>query len=160
MDITLTTPDTIEIVSEKRIISLSPDAVVVDGLSLDMPGEYEKSEILASVSTFDGIRVVRLFVESRTIVYIPGETLELSKEVLDFLGAIDILILPGTKSAAKLSESLETRMIIPFGEGRSVFLQTLGQTVESVRRYRTKDADFDGAVVRYVALDLDAESAS
>ena len=143
MDIT-SRNNQIVITSDKKEISLqSTESIVLDGMTIDFFGEYEKSGFLATFHEVEGKNLFTLRVEGKNIAYVPTDTLEITEKVVDFLGNIDILILPGDKNATKIFENLEARMVIPYGEGTPVFLSSLGQNIEMADKYKTKETDFE-----------------
>jgi hypothetical protein len=44
----------------------------------------------------------------------------------------------GTKNSPKIVENIEARVVIPFGEGKDVFLNTLGQHKEEIDTFKLK----------------------
>lgn len=78
---------------------------------------------------------------------------EPDERLSEFLGDIDILLLPGAKDAGKTVEKLESRIVIPYGEARETLLHSLGQTLEAVRKFKPKDSDFEATDVKYVYLE-------
>jgi hypothetical protein len=140
------------ITSDKREIVLSENSVTIDGMKIDFPGEYEKSDILVHVAEHSPHLLFSLRLDGRDVAYIASDELEITEEVADFFRDMDILVLKGTKNAVKLFENLEARMVVPYGEEKSVFLATLGQNVEATPKFKTKEADFDGEAVTFVNL--------
>lgn len=128
---------------KKEVIFSSPTSIKLDGMVIDFPGEYEKSGFLVTFHEIQGKCLFTLRIEGKNIAYVPTDTLEITEKVVDFLGNIDILILPGGKSATKIFENLETRMVIPYGSEAPLFLTTLGQNIEAVEKYKTKESDFE-----------------
>jgi len=57
---------------------------------------------------------------------------------LSFFGDVDVLIIISSKEAAKIFESIEAKMVIPYGESKDMFLHTLGQNIEEVKSYKVK----------------------
>ncbi len=136
--------DQIVITSDKKEITFSsPTSITLDGMVIDFPGEYEKSGFLVTFHEIQEKCLFTLRVEGKNVAYVPTDTLEITEKVVDFLGNIDILILPGDKNATKIFENLETRMVIPYGPEAPLFLTTLGQNIEAVEKYKTKESDFE-----------------
>ena len=128
---------------KKEIIFESPTSIVLDTMAIDFFGEYEKSGFLATFHEVEGKNLFTLRIEGKNIAYIPTDTLEITEKVVNFLGNIDILILPGNKNSTKIFENVEARMVIPYGEETPVFLSSLGQNIEMVDKYKTKEVDFE-----------------
>ncbi len=91
----------------------------------------------------EGTPLFVLRIEGKNIAYISTNTLEITEKVIDFFGNIDILILPGDKNATKIFENLEARMVVPYGEESPIFLSSLGQNIEIMEKYKTKESDFE-----------------
>ncbi len=152
MDITSRDNQIVITSDKKEIVFQSPNAIVLDGLVIDFFGEYEKSGFLATFHEVDGKNLFTLRVEGKNIAYVPTDTLEITEKVVDFLGNIDILILPGDKNATKIFENLEARMVIPYGEEAPLFLSSLGQNIEMVDKFKTKETDFESEATVFVRV--------
>ena len=131
----------ITISSDKKEITLSPDSVVLDGLSIELPGEYEKSSILMYAFAKNDERLYHFRTEGYWIAYIPNLVSDISTEALDFLWGIDILIMPGAKTMHEVIEKIEPGLLITYGENASEIAVSLGSTNEPTSKYRFKDAD-------------------
>ena len=131
----------ITISSDKKEIVLSPDSVVLDGLSIELPGEYEKSSILMYSFHKNDERLYHFRTEGYWIAYIPEMLTDISTEALDFLWGIDILIMPGAKAMQPTLEKVEPGLLVTYGEGAHEIALVLGCTGETVSKYRFKDAD-------------------
>ncbi len=143
MDITSRDNQIVITSDKKEIIFQSPTSIILDGMTIDFFGEYEKSGFMATYHEVEGKSLFTLRVESKNIAYVPMDTLEITEKVVDFLGNIDILIIPGNKNSTKIFENLEARMVVPYGEESPVFLSSLGQNIELVDKYKTKEVDFE-----------------
>lgn len=132
---------TITISSDKKEITLAPDSVVLDGLSIELPGEYEKSSILMYAFHKNDEKLYHFRTEGYWIAYIPTLLTDISTEALDFLGGIDILIMPGAKSMHEVVEKVEPGLLITYGELAHEIAMSLGSTNEPTGKYRFKDAD-------------------
>lgn len=148
MDITSRNNQIVITSEKKEIIFASPTSIILDTMVIDFPGEYEKSGFLVTFQEIQGTCLFVLNVEGKNIAYVPTDTLEITEKIVDFLGNIDILILPGDKNATKIFENLETRIVVPYGPETPLFLSSLGQNIEAVEKYKTKESDFesDGTV--------------
>jgi hypothetical protein len=76
---------TLTISSEKKEIVLTPDSVILDGLTIELPGEYEKSSILIYSFHKNDERLYHFRAEGYWIAYIPTLLSDISTEALDFL---------------------------------------------------------------------------
>ena len=140
------------IVSDKKEIAFADDSVTIDGMMIDYPGEYEKSGFLASVMEEGGKLLFSVHIEDHDVAYMSTDTLEITESITDFFSNTDVLILPGTKNATKIYENLDGRIVVPFGSEKNTFLAALGQNVEAVARYKTKELDFEGESTVFVNL--------
>lgn len=137
--------------SDKKEILLGSNQVTVDGMVIDFPGEYEKSGIILQVKEENEKRYFTLQVEGKIIAYVSHTEGEIQDELLNFFAKTSILVTLADKENTKLVEVLEPSIIIPYGEGKDVFLSSLGQTLEPTDRYKLKEIDDQGAAV-YVNL--------
>lgn len=144
--------NTLHIDSEKRRISLSSDSIVLDGMTLEMPGEYEKWGFLSYITSQDGELIGQFRIEWYTCAFLPFIKKELSPEVLDFLGDVDILILPGNKESIPMIEVIEPRMIIAYGEWAHEIGTSMGATNEPTIKYKLKEADLSAEKTGVVVL--------
>ena len=72
------------------------------------------------------------------MVIISNDSFELKEEILTFFWDVDILIIVWTKDSAKIFENIEAKLVVPYGEGKDLFLQKLGQKVEEEKSYKIK----------------------
>ncbi len=152
MDITSRNNQIVITSDKKEILFQSPTSIVLDGMTIDFFGEYEKSGFLATFHEVEGKNLFTLRVEGKNIAYVPTDTLEITEKVVDFLGNIDILILPGDKNATKIFENVEARVVVPYGEETPVFLSSLGQNIEITDKYKTKESDFEAESTVFVRV--------
>ena len=138
---------TICIGSDKKEIELGNNAVTVDGMVIDFPGEYEKSGILVFVREFNEKRYFIIQTESKQVAYVPHVENELHNELIEFFGKTSILVTIADKANTKLVEVLESLVIIPYGEGKDVFLSALGQSVEATDRFKMKELEIEGPTI-------------
>jgi hypothetical protein len=139
MDLSLKN-STITITSDKKEILLTPTTVILDGLDIELPGEYEKSGCLMYAWDKNDEKVYHFRTEGHWIAYIPSLLSDISPDALDFLGTVDLLIMPGAKSMQSVLEKVEPRLLITYGESAHEIATPLG-TTEAVSKYRLKDAD-------------------
>lgn len=96
--------------------------------AIDFPGEYEKSWILAEAYEFDDKIFYRCMIEGKVVVFLFYDDFELKEEIISFFGDIDVLCIIWTKHAAKITENIEAKVVIPFGEAKDIFLNNVGQS--------------------------------
>lgn len=133
--------NTLTIDSEKKEITLSENSVTLDGLSLEMPGEYEKWGFLAYATTDTDTLIVEMRIEGYRVGYIPHILADLSSATLDFLGDLDILVMPSGKGSVALIEKIEPRMVVTYGDTAHELATAMGVTDPAVEKYRLKEAD-------------------
>lgn len=118
-----------------------------------MPGEYEKSGVLLQTRLIGENLVHELQVERKIIGYVPAEILEPTDALIAFFEDLDVLLISGSKSDIQIFEALEARVVIPYGEFRDGFLQSIGQaSLEAVDKYKSKETDFSGESTVFVKL--------
>jgi len=152
MDITSRDNKIVITSDKKEIMFQSPTSIILDGMTIDFFGEYEKSWFMATYHEVEGKSLFTLRIEGKNIAYIPTDTLEITEKVINFLGNIDILILPGDKNATKIFENLEARMVVPYGEESPIFLSSLGQHIEMMDKYKTKESDFESESTVFIRV--------
>lgn len=133
--------DTLSIDSEKKTIEFLPDAVNLDGITLEMPGEYEKGGFLAYAHTENEVLIFQIMIEGYHVGYIPANLSDLSTESLDFLGDLDVLIMPTGKGSVGLIEKIEPRLVVTYGESAHELATHMGISEPPVSKYRLKEAD-------------------
>jgi hypothetical protein len=127
--------------------------VYLEWFDVSYPGEYEKAGVLLEVKEYAGKLFYHFIVETNHIVFINTDQLELKEEILSFFGDVDILLITGSKDSAKLFESIEAKIVVPYTEGKDIFLNTLGQHIEEVASYKVKsDLPFD--TTEFVNLEI------
>lgn len=132
--------------SDKKEIVLNKDTleVLLDGFDVTYPWEYEKSWILLEVKEYGEKLYYSFQNEWNHIVIINNDTFDLKEEILTFFWDIDILIITWSKEAAKVFENIEAKMVIPYGEGKDIFLNTLWQHKEEEEVFKLKiELDWD-----------------
>ena len=126
--------------SEKKeiVFDTENNNILLDWFDISYPWEYEKSWILVEVKKYNDDLYYNFLVDKKRLVVITTDNFELKEEILSFFGDVDVLIIVWTKDAAKVFESIEAKLVIPYGESKDMFLHTLGQNVEEVKSYKVK----------------------
>ncbi|MDQ7009594.1 MAG: hypothetical protein Q9M94_04870 [Candidatus Gracilibacteria bacterium] len=153
LDIKYRKSDLIITDGDKNEISfnIEKNQIILDGFNISYSGEYEKSGILVEVKKYGDNLYYNFLIEKKRLVIITQDIFDLKEEILSFFGDVDILIIIGTKEAAKVFESIEAKLVIPYGESKDMFLHTLGQNVEEVNSYKIK-GDFSLDSTEFVNL--------
>lgn len=69
-----------------------------------------------------------------------------------FAGDVDILIVPGKKDLHKVIESIDARVVVPYGPSKSGLFAAFGQSLEEESKRTLKVADFDDEKTIFVNL--------
>jgi len=114
--------------------------------------EYEKSGNLLEVKEYTDILFYKFLVDGKHMCIIQSDSFELKEEIVSFFGDVDILLIIGTKDAVKIFENIEAKVVVPFGEGKDIFLNTLGQHSEVVKSHKV-GAELDGDRTEFVNVE-------
>ena len=112
--------------------------VAIDDLDVVHPWEFEKSGILLEVKEYNETLFYSFTVEGKHLLIITSDSFELKEEILTFFWDVDILIIIGSKESAKIFESIEARLVAPYGDWKSTFLTALWQHTEEVESFKVK----------------------
>lgn len=112
--------------------------IKIDDYVIDFPGEYEKSGILLEVKEYENKLFYSFLIEQKVIFVLFHDDFEQKEEIMSFFWDIDILLVIWSKNSTKIIENIETRVIIPFGEGKDLFLHTLSQHKEEIEIFKLK----------------------
>lgn len=126
--------------------------VFLEDFDVTHPGEYEKSGNLLEVKNYTDILFYKFLVDGKHLCIVTSDSFELKEEIVSFFGDVDVLIIVGTKDAVKIFENIEAKVVVPYGEGKDVFLNTLGQHSEAVTAFKV-GADLDGDRTEFVNLE-------
>lgn len=139
--------------SDKKEIVFNTESksILLDGFDVNFPGEYEKSGILAEVKETQDLLFYKFTNGWHHMLFLTTDNFELDEDTLSFFGDIDVLVLPGTKNAVKLYENIEAKWVIPYGEEKSIFFNTLAQHKEEVENYKLK-GELLGDVTEFINL--------
>lgn len=110
----------------------------IDDLFVSYPWEYEKSGILLEVKEYQNNLFYSFSVDSKHILFILTDEFDLKEEILSFFWDVDVLVIIWTKKSVKIFENIEARVVVPYGEGKDLFLQTLWQNIEEVKNFKLK----------------------
>ena len=148
----LTKNEHIIIDSNKKELSLWKESIIIDGLVIDVAGEYEKSGCLAYMWVKNDEKLYHFRTEGYWIAYIPNILTDISPEALDFLGTVDILVMPGAKTAQAVIEKVEPRLLVTYGESAHEVGTLLGYTEAPLIKYKLKDADLSAEKTNCIVL--------
>lgn len=110
----------------------------IDDLFVSYPWEYEKSGILLEVKEYQNNLFYSFSVDSKHILFILTDEFDLKEEILSFFWDVDVLVIIWTKKSVKIFENIEARVVVPYWEGKDLFLQTLWQNIEEVKNFKLK----------------------
>lgn len=112
--------------------------VSIGDYKIDFPWEYEKSWVLLEVCEFNEKLFYSFLVEGKVLVVLFYDDFEMKEEIMSFFWDVDILLVVGTKNASKIVENIEARVVIPFWEGKEMFLHALWQHKEEIENFKLK----------------------
>ena len=139
-----------EIRKKKNILEIESDSkwiiyfdeetkeVKIWDLIVSYPWEYEKSGILLEVKEYSWELFYSFAVDSKHIFFVLTDNFELKEEIVSFFCDVDVLIIVWTKKSVNIFENIEARVVIPYGEGKDLFLQSLWQNISPVSNYKLK----------------------
>ena len=122
----------------KIIFDTSSLKVSIDDLDVVHPWEFEKSGILLEVKEYNETLFYSFTVEGKHLLIITSDSFDIKEKILTFFWDVDILIIIGSKESAKIFESIEARLVVPYGDGKSTFLTSLWQHTEEVDSFKVK----------------------
>ena len=117
------------------------------------PGEYEKSGILLEVKEYNNQLFYHFLVDGKHLVIVNTDSVDLKEEILSFFWDVDILMIKGSKESAKLFENIEAKLVVPYTEGKDIFLNTLGQHIEEASSHKIK-AELSIDTTEFVNLEI------
>jgi len=118
--------------------NIETNEVFLDWYNVTYPWEYEKSAILLEVKEYEKKLFYNFLIEDKHMVIITEDKFEIKEEISDFIWDVDILIIIWSKEATKLFENIESKIVIPYGEAKDIFLQTLWQHTLEVDIYKQR----------------------
>jgi hypothetical protein len=111
---------------------------LLDSFDVTFPWEYEKSWILLEVKEYNDKLFYNFLIDWKHLVIIPDDSFEIKEDILEFFWDVDILIIKWSAASAKIFENIESKIVIPYGEAKDIFLNTLWQNIEEVNVYKQK----------------------
>ena len=126
--------------SDKKTIrfNIETKQVFLDEYDVTLQWEYEKSAILLEVKKYWEKLFYNFLIDGKHLVIVTEDNFEIKEEISDFFWDVDILVIVSSKESCKIFENIEAKIVIPYGEAKDIFLQTLGQHTEEVETYRQK----------------------
>ncbi len=112
--------------------------VLLDWYDVTFPWEYEKSWILLEVKEYNNYLFYNFLIDQKHLVIITEDNFEIKESILEFLWDVDLLIIKWSKDATKIFENIEAKIVIPYGEWKDLFLNSLWQQSEEVSVYKQK----------------------
>jgi len=139
--------------SEKKEVSfdISSKVVLLDWYNITSSWEYEKSWILVEVKKYKENLFYNFLIDKKRLIIISDDNFELKEEILSFFWDVDVLIITWTKKSAKIFENIEAKIVVPYWEWKEIFLNTLWQHIEEVKKYKIK-WDFSLDTTEFVNL--------
>ncbi len=125
--------------------------VLLEGFDVNYPGEYEKAGILSEVKEYQDTLFYKFLTDGKHVAIVTSDSFEIKEDILKFFGDIDILVITGTKQAVKVFENIEAKVVVPYGEGKDIFLNTVWFGGEEVKNHKI-GADLSGDTTEFVNL--------
>jgi len=122
----------------KIVLDTNSLDVFIDDLNVVHAWEFEKSWILLEVRLYNNILFYSFTIDSKHLLIVNNDTFELKEDILSFFWDVDVLIIKWSKESAKIFESIEARVVVPYWEWKSAFLTTLWQHIEEVSSFKVK----------------------
>ncbi len=140
--------------ADKKEITFDTElrTVMMDDFNVTYQGEYEKSGNLLEVKEYTDLLFYKFLIDSKHMCIIYSDSFELKEEIVSFFWDVDILIIIWTKDAVKIFENIEAKVVVPYGAGKDIFLNTVGQHPEAVKTFKVM-ADLDGDRTEFVNLE-------
>lgn len=138
--------------SEKKEISLLSDSVILDGVAIECAGEYEKSGFLMYAYKRNDEVLYHFRAEGNWIAYIPKVLIDITPEALDFLGTVDVLVMPTGKSSGWVVEKIEPRLLVTYGESAHELWTILWYIDIPISKYKLKEADMSSEKTGCIVL--------
>lgn len=139
--------------ADNKLVTFSPESgeVILDGFDVNHPGEYEKAGNLLEVKEYQDTLFYKFLIDGKHVSIVTSDSFEIKEEILSFFWDIDVLVIVGTKQAVKVFENIEAKIVIPYGEGKDIFLSTAGKHMDEVKIFKV-GADIDGDNTEFVNL--------
>ncbi len=112
--------------------------VKIEDFLVNFPWEYEKSSILLEVKEYNNELFYNFLIDWKHLLIVNSDNFELKEEILDFFWDVDILLIKWTKNATKIFENIEAKLVIPYGEEKDIFLNSLWQQLEEIDNCKIK----------------------
>lgn len=161
MQITFKGEDKFEVKTKEASIGLADNNIIIDGFSIDGPGEFERKGVFVEGIQPNGdgtVYIVRA--EGMSICY-PGAISEkISNEAAKLIGDIDILIVPlgqkeslDLKKARELIALIDPRIVVPMlFEDITEFKNLEGVTDQDLDTLKLKKSELPESERRVVVL--------
>lgn len=143
--------NTVVINTDKKDIILSEKNISLDGLLIEVPGEYEKSGCLMYSYGKNDEQVYHFRTEGHWIAYVPTLVTDISADALEFLGNVDVLVMPGAKSMQAVMEKIEPRLLVTYGDTAHEIGLILA-ALEPTTKFKLKEADLSSEKTGCVIL--------
>lgn len=135
--------------ADKVSAQLTPTGVTIDSLTIDFPGEYEKSGIaVKAVAVTEGI-VYRLIIDGKRSAYLDLTSLASKDEIFTAVGDVDLLLVRAHSDLLSLVDEIAPSVVVAFGDALPAQLSAV---YESMEKYVTKEGDFSQEITKKVYL--------
>lgn len=139
--------------SDKKevLFAFEDKKVFLEDFDVSHPGEYEKSGNLLEVKQYTDLLFYKFLIDGKHLCIVTSDTFDLKEEIISFFGDVDILIIIWSKDAVKIFENIEAKVVVPYGEGKDVFLNAVASSSEPVKAFKVW-VELDGDRTEFVDL--------
>jgi len=108
-------------------IDFENNQVIIDWYLLDFPWEYEKSLILAEIKSYQDKLFYILNIDFLKFLIIFDDNFDIKEEIVSFFWDVDFLFINTSKNSQVITESIESKVVIPFWEFKDIYLNSIWQ---------------------------------
>ncbi len=133
-------------------IDFENNQVIIDWYLLDFPWEYEKSLILAEIKSYQDKLFYILNIDFLKFLIIFDDNFDIKEEIVSFFWDVDFLFINTSKNSQVITESIESKVVIPFWEFKDIYLNSVWQHKEWISSFKVKSKDLLSDNTEYINL--------
>jgi len=133
-------------------IDFENNQVIIDWYLLDFPWEYEKSLILAEIKSYQDKLFYILNIDFLKFLIIFDDNFDIKEEIVSFFWDVDFLFINTSKNSQVITESIESKVVIPFWEFKDIYLNSIWQHKEWISSFKVKSKDLLSDNTEYINL--------
>lgn len=131
----------LKIESEKKEILIWNGTCMLDTMLIEVPWEYEKGGFLLYASLHAWKLIFQFQIEGYSCAYIGDSSSELSTDILDFLGDLDILFLSWVDEVKWILGKIDPRLVVVF-DASPKDLESVFPGITWVQKWKLRESDF------------------